>query len=98
MSTFYVLPPRPLVGRQLAQFLQGILPDLDWSDEHGVLAEAVAAAAGERPDVYVVFREDLPEGVPLPRALVEDFGAAPGDVVVEASGGRAERWRVLTAA
>jgi hypothetical protein len=86
VSTFYVLPPRPQVGREVARFLQGLFPGLDLAGAHGPLAEAVAATAAERIDVFVVFREDLPDGVPLPQALVDDFGAAPGDEVVEASG------------
>ena len=35
MSVFYVLPPRPLLGAHLANYLGGWLPGLDW--DMGVL-------------------------------------------------------------
>ena len=42
----------------------------------------------------MVFREDLPEGVALQEALLDDFGAEPGDEVVEVNGYYVQRWRV----
>jgi hypothetical protein len=84
VSTFYVLPPRPLVGEHYAAFLAALFPGLDWPrDAHPELADALARAAGGRGDVYVVHREDLPQGEELGQALVEHFGAGPGDEVVE---------------
>src|SRR5579871_5923185 len=63
MSTFYLLPPRPILGDRLAGFLRSVLPGLDWDmDTCSNLAEAVAAAASVHADVFVVYREDLPEG------------------------------------
>jgi hypothetical protein len=101
MSTFYLLPPRPVLGERLAGFLQAILPGLDWdSGMRANLAEAVGAAATAHPDVYVVYREDLPEGQVPARALADAFGAEAGDEVVEVRpGARAgefatRRWRV----
>ncbi len=58
------------------------------------------ATTASLPDVYVVFREDLPEGEPTHRALADGFGAETGDEVVEVKpGGRpgelvARRWAV----
>jgi hypothetical protein len=83
MSTFYVLPPRPQLGRQFAAFLQTWFPGLDWTGAWPDLAEALGATAAGRPDVYVVYREDLPEGEDPACALADGFGAAPGDEVVE---------------
>jgi hypothetical protein len=104
MSTFYVLPPRPHVGRSFAAFLQTWFPDLDWPrDAWADLAEALAAAAGDHPDVYVVYRDDLPEGEEPGRALADGFGAEEGDEVIEVvpGGGPAEvtarRWQVRAA-
>jgi hypothetical protein len=86
MSTFYVIPPRPLVGQQFAQFLQAYFPGLDWNaTSRAELAETLGTAGASRADVFVVFREDLPEGVEVERALVDGFGAAAGDEIVEAT-------------
>ncbi len=102
MSMFYLLPPRPLLGDRLASFLQAILPGLDWdSGMRTNLAETVSAAAAAHPDVYVVYREDLPEGETPARALADAFGAAAGDEVIEVRpGARAgefatRRWRMV---
>ena len=95
MSTFYLLPPRPVLGQQFVRFLQGYFPGLDWDfANRAELAETVAGVAGRQPEVFVVYREDLPEGVALQQALVDDFGAEPGDEVVEVNGRYVQRWRV----
>ena len=95
MSTFYLLPPRPLVGRQFAQILQEYFPGRDWTAGQGAeLAETLATMAGSPPQVVVVFREDVPEGVELQEALVGEFGAQAGDEVVEVSSGCVRRWRI----
>jgi hypothetical protein len=100
VSTFYLLPPRPLLADCLAHFLQRFFPGLPWDvAARGRLVELLAGAA-ERGDVFVVHREDLPAGVPPQRALVDGFGAEAGDEVVEVRVGpeRGEtverRWRV----
>jgi hypothetical protein len=101
VSTFYLLPPRPLVGDHFARFLQTVLPGLDWDAAmRANLGDAVGEAARAHADVFVVFREDLPDGEPAVRALADGFGAVPGDEVVEvrpaAGAGEltARRWRV----
>jgi hypothetical protein len=100
MSTFYVLPPRPLMADRLAALLAGWFPGLDWDcSTRGKLTDAVAAAAEQR-GVYVVYRDELPPDEAPARALTDGFGAEPGDEVVELRpGGRSEdlvarRWRV----
>ena len=101
MSTFYLLPPRPVLGERLAGFLQNLLPGLDWdTSARADLAGALTAAAAEQDNVFVVHREDLPEGEPPARALADGFGAAPGDEVVEVRPGpkpgelSARRWAI----
>ncbi|HXG09641.1 MAG TPA: hypothetical protein VNK04_07620 [Gemmataceae bacterium] len=101
MCTFYVLPPRSFLGERLAGYLADWFPGLDWG---GVswrrLAEGVTGAAADRPGVYIIHREDLPDGEDTTRALIDGFGAEPGDEVVEVrAGGRAggltvRRWRL----
>lgn len=101
MSTFYLLPPRPLLADRFAAFLRPLFPGLDWDDSRRPgLTGALEAAVLEHADVYVVYREDLPEGRPVPQALADAFGAEPGDEVVEvhATGRPGElstrRWRL----
>jgi hypothetical protein len=105
MSVFYLLPPRPLLGEHFAGYLRGLFPGLDWDAPTRLnLADALSAAASCHPHVHVVFREELPEGEPARRALVDGFGAEEGDEVVEVRpGGRpgeliARRWQVRLAA
>ena len=101
MSTFYVLPPRPLFGDHLAAFLQTFLPGLDWdAAARAGLADAVADCAVSETDAYLVFRDELPDGERLARALTDGYGAEDDDEVVEVHfGGRAgegvaQRWRI----
>jgi hypothetical protein len=101
MSLFYLLPPRPVLGERLAGFLRAVLPGLDWDvGMRASLAEAIGAAANIHEDVYVVYREDLPAGELPGRALMDGFGAEPGDEVIEVRpdgrGGElvSRRWRV----
>jgi hypothetical protein len=96
VSTFYLLPPRPFLGQQFAAFLEGCFPGLHFSAApRGDLAEQLGATAQQQGDVFVVFREDLPEGTDLRQTLVTDFGAAAGDEVVEVpTAGPARRWEL----
>jgi hypothetical protein len=84
MSIFYVLPSRPVLGERFAGYLQSLFPGLDWSrTAWPALGEALEAAAVQHPDVYVVYRDDLPEENNLTQILVDGFGAEEGDQVVE---------------
>ncbi len=100
MSTFYLLPPRPVLGDRLALFLHGVLPGLDWDAATRVnLAEAVSAAATAHPDVFVVYRDELSSEESTDQALAHGFGAACGDEVVEVRARGAKdlecrRWKV----
>jgi hypothetical protein len=101
MSTFYLLPPRPVLGERLAGLLHDLFPGLDWdTTARANLAEALAAAATGRNGVFVAYREDLPEGEPAARALADGYGAEAGDEVVEVRPGpkpgelTARRWRL----
>lgn len=105
MATFYLMPPRRLLGERFAAQLRALFPGLDWdSATWPNLADALAAAATCHPDVYVVFREELPDGEDLRRALEHGFGAEAGDVIVEVKTGvrpgemTARRWRLGEAA
>lgn len=84
MSIFYILPSRPVLGERFAGYLQNLFPGLDWNrTAWSALGEALEAAAVQHPDVYVVYRDDLPEENNLTQILVDGFGAEEGDQVVE---------------
>jgi len=101
MSIFYVLPSRPLLGQRFAEFLSTVFPSQQWPREQWRdLAEVLGGEVERRRDSFVIYREDVPECVTLEEAMIRDFGAAPGDEVVEvALGGRlaaltTRRWKV----
>ena len=101
MSLYYLLPPRGVLADRLADSLQSLLPGIDWPIEvRRRLSEMVEAVLAGRPDVFVVHRDELPHGSPPELALIDGFGAASGDEVVEVRhGGRpgefhSRRWRV----
>jgi hypothetical protein len=84
MATFYVLPPRAVLGEHFARFLESIYPGLRWERAlHENLADGIAEAALCLDGVYVVFREELPDGEDTTRALIDGFGAETGDEIVE---------------
>ena len=88
MSVFYVLPPRPLMGDHIARYLQSVFPGMHWSRSTRInLTEALVAAATCQPDVFVVFREDLPDGRSTAEALADGFGAEEGDEIIEIRAG-----------
>jgi hypothetical protein len=88
MSTFYVMPSRPLLGRLFGEFLTSLFPGLDWNtDDFPDLGEALGAAARIQPEVYVLFREDLACERDAAMCLVRDFGAEAGDQIIEVEAG-----------
>jgi len=84
MAMFYVLPSRPLLGGRLATFLRQLLPGVKWSHDHwaGLVDDVIGAAVGAA-DVYIIYRDELPEGVAVEDALAAGFGAEQGDEIVE---------------
>jgi hypothetical protein len=101
MSTFYLFPARPVLGARFAEFLDPLTPGLRWTDTYlyelaGMLESAIMC----HPDVFVVFREELPEGESTAQALADGFGAEPYDEVIEIRAGRSSgqwttrRWRL----
>jgi hypothetical protein len=101
VATFYLLPPRPLVGDHVSSVLQALFPGLDWDvARRARFLDLLGELAQGQADVFVVHREDLPDGEALSAALADGFGAEPGDEVVEVRPtGRtgelaARRWRL----
>jgi len=84
MAVFYVLPPRTQAGDHFAAYLRELFPGLDWDARERLnLADGLLAAAAARPEVFVVFRDELPGGAATPSSLADAFGAEPGDEVIE---------------
>lgn len=84
VATFYLLPSRPALGAGFADYLEGLFPGLSLeSSAWAELADTLGAVAARRPDTYVVYREELPEGTDPVQALADGFGAEPGDEIIE---------------
>lgn len=105
MSTFYLLPPRNLLSERFAAFVRTWLPGLPGDAALGdAFSEFVESTLARHPAVYVVYREELPEGEDVSRALADGFGAEAGDEVIEVRLGtpegdvRSRSWRVAAAA
>ncbi len=96
MATFYLLPSRLALGKRFGEFLSGVFPGLSW-DRNGWsdLAESLGAEAHSRPEVYVIFREDLADEDDPEEALERDFGAEAGDEIVEVQAANlaSRRWK-----
>jgi hypothetical protein len=84
MATFYLLPPRECLEQAIGEVLARLLPGLPLPAESWeVVTEQIGSAAGWPADVFLVPRDDLPEGEPVAEALAAAFGAEPGDRVIE---------------
>jgi len=82
MADFYLLPPRPIVGEQIAQAVRAYLPGVrvTASDCVRFLAEIADRTNGQ---AFLVHREDLPEGQDVAIAIRDGFGAGPDDRIVQ---------------
>ena len=84
MSTFYLMPPRPVFAESLSQFLQTWLPGLPVPADAGMeVTEVLQTGLELRDNAYLVFREDLPDDADAAAALRDGFGAEDGDRVIE---------------
>ena len=79
MATFYLLPPRALLGQKLLANLGNHDLQLPLCVE---LAETLAKVV-EATGAYVVYRDDLPNGVEPAQSLRDGYGAEAGDEVIE---------------
>jgi hypothetical protein len=101
MTTFYLLPPRPFLDDALARFRDAWLPGLaGLQPAWPTFAELLDGALAGRPDVCVIFRDELPDGPTLDEVLRDGYGAGAGDRVVEVRAGaaageaRVRSWRL----
>lgn len=97
MATFYLLPPRACLEQAVGDLFGKLLPGLPLpADAWDALAQALAATAGWGDDVFLVPRDELPEG-DAAEALATAYGAEHGDRVVEVSLARPARAWALSA-
>ena len=80
MSTFYLLPPRESLEQLVNEFASRLLPGLPVSEQ---LWERLVAELVDGRDIFVVHREDLSGEGELACELTEEFGAEPGDQIIE---------------
>lgn len=84
MSTFYLLPSRPLLGERCASLLRAFFPGLDFERTRWAeLADMLGGVILDMPDVFVIYREELPADEDPTTALTEGYGAVAGDEVIE---------------
>ena len=97
MASFYLLPPRTCLEQAVGDVFAKLLPGLPLpADAWESLVQHLAASANWPAEVFLVPRDELPEGDPG-AALAEAYGAEPGDRVVEVSLARPARtWTVPT--
>lgn len=96
MATFYLLPPRECLERAVGDLFARLLPGLPLpADAWSLLADRLATAGGWADDVFLVPRDELPDG-PSAEALADGYGAEPGDRIVEVSLARPARARAVT--
>jgi hypothetical protein len=95
MATFYLLPPRACLEQAVSELFGKLLPGLPLpADAWDCVAQHLATVGGWPADVFLVPRDELPEG-DATAALTECYGAEPGDRVVEVSLARPARvWSV----
>jgi hypothetical protein len=97
MATFYLLPPRACLEQAVSELFGKLLPGLPLpADAWDAMAEHFGAIGGWADDVFLVPRDELPEGDPG-EALAGCYGAEPGDRVVEVSLARPARAWALPA-
>jgi hypothetical protein len=84
MATFYVLPSRLQAGQRFGEFLRAMFvgdpyTSWDWPD----LADSLASLIETPGDACVVYREDLDESISVRDSLLQQFGAALDDDIIE---------------
>jgi len=84
MATFYVLPPRSCLEDSLGELIGKLLPGLPLPvDAWDAVVERLAELGGWPADVYLIPRDDLSPGESTIDSMRSDFGAEPGDRIIE---------------
>jgi hypothetical protein len=73
-----------MVQRNMAAYLEKLLPGLDWQGHQcDDLMEQVIAAAENGSGIFVLHLDEVPVGEDLQHVLADGFGAEAGDRVIE---------------
>ncbi|HLW64944.1 MAG TPA: hypothetical protein VKS79_06445 [Gemmataceae bacterium] len=84
MARFYLLPPRSVVADCMARSLRVSLPGLPIRVQTVEdLLDVLQSSYDEEAEVFVLFREEIPDGVNLELVLEDAFGAEFGDEITE---------------
>ncbi len=95
MATFYLLPPRSCLDDAVSELFTRLLPGLPLPvDTWSVLVDHLAQVANWPRDSYWIPRDELPEG-DVYEALVEGYGAEPGDQLIEVHLARPPRTAIV---
>jgi hypothetical protein len=80
VSTFYLLPPRESLEGLANEFASRLLPGLPVAEQfwERLLNELV-----DGREIFILHREDLAGEGDLASELTEEFGAEPGDQIIE---------------
>jgi len=86
MADFLLLPPRPVIGEEIARLVRPYLPGVRVTAADCLrFLDGLAAAHGK---AFIVHREELPDGEDVAAALRDGFGAESGDRIVQVFTGR----------
>lgn len=86
MADFLLLPPRTVVGEEIARLIRPFLPGVRITASDCVrFLDQLTSASG---NTFLVHREELPDEEDIGVALRAGFGAEPGDRIVHVLTGR----------
>jgi len=95
MATFYVLPPRECLEESVGAFLTKLLPGLPLpADSWDAVVDRLSADAAWPADVFLVPRDELAPGESVAESLAANFGAEPGDRVIEVASAGGRAWSI----
>jgi hypothetical protein len=87
MADFLLLPPRPVVGEELARAIRQYLPGVRVRAAECVKFLEYLAERADR-QVFLVYPEDMPDGENIDTAIRDGYGADDEDRIVRVGANR----------